>query len=164
MQYKRVICIAVIAIAYCAAARHLLQTPAVDTSSLPEQCISGGLNLQSSCAGEIDNATKYFGLEGQNSSAAANISSNQVNSYLATAPPPSRACCLAACAFNAQLCSCDPGVLSLVSSFTGNNPSTYTSIALAFSSVCSFQPYINDTCPPNLATLPKPYGAPCPVA
>ncbi|KAJ9515780.1 hypothetical protein QJQ45_008678 [Haematococcus lacustris] len=95
-------------------------------SSQPLIEMYAGTKLQSACSAEIAAATAGFG--GTTDAAAlANISQADVDKYLATAKPPTPTCCNAACAFNANLCSCDANMLGLVASFTGGKTDLYSS-------------------------------------
>ncbi|GFH05731.1 uncharacterized protein HaLaN_00239, partial [Haematococcus lacustris] len=131
-------------------------------SSQPLIEMYAGTKLQSACSAEIAAATAGFG--GTTDAAAlANISQADVDKYLATAKPPTPACCNAACAFNANLCSCDATMLGLVASFTGGSTGLYTSIATAFAQACNFKPYVSSTCPPKTPAPSTPYGTKCPA-
>ncbi|KAJ9515975.1 hypothetical protein QJQ45_016843, partial [Haematococcus lacustris] len=155
-------------------------------SSQPLIEMYAGTKLQSACSAEIAAATAGFG--GTTDAAAlANISQADVDKYLATAKPPTPACCNAACAFNANLCSCDANMLGLVASFTGGKTDLYSSsespdtqpaaepgkamlhpgqpatFATAFAQACNFKPYVSSTCPPKTPAPSTPYGTKCPA-
>lgn len=152
--------------------RGLLQADAAgpDLSTISPACLNAGLGLQSSCAPEIDSATKFFGINATVTDVAAvqnattGINQTQIDAYTANMTAPTPTCCAAACGFNAQLCSCDPSIISLIGQFTGGDPGIYMAISNVLGTQCKFAPYLNATCPPDYKTQVVPYGPACPAA
>lgn len=132
--------------------------PAPDLSTLPEACVNGGTELQTYCSDTITAAQTFFNVPATGTTGqTVNITEEQVQNYVATAPPPSPQCCKSACQFNADYCNCEQGVLDFATQLTGGNINIYRSIATAFQRVCNFQLMFGETCPaPALRpTLPK---------
>ncbi|WIA13667.1 hypothetical protein OEZ85_007229 [Tetradesmus obliquus] len=107
--------------------------PAPDLSTLPEACVNGGTELQTYCSDTITAAQTFFNVPATGTTGqTVNITEEQVQNYVATAPPPSPQCCKSACQFNADYCNCEQGVLDFATQLTGGNINIYRSIATAF--------------------------------
>ncbi|KAI8463526.1 MAG: hypothetical protein J3K34DRAFT_526938 [Monoraphidium minutum] len=162
------------ALVFCAAAllRPAAAQPAAgpDISAVPEACINAGAELQGTCQEEFNSADAYFSEQGASFAAAdpaapVNITQEQIDGYIAQAPPPSPECCAAAQAFNDDFCSCNPAVLDLAIQFTAGNPNIYRSVAAGFANACGFPAFIADTCPPpGGAAAAAPGAAAAPAA
>lgn len=137
--------------------RGLLQGSQEATITIPKQCIQTGLDLQSSCAAEIQRASTFFGISGTATSilasTAVNTHRDKIDQYLAdSASNPSPECCRASAAFNAGKCSCDPNVVDLFKSFTNNDIGTYEKVATALGTSCKFDVLFGPTCSISVAS------------
>ncbi|KAF6258374.1 hypothetical protein COO60DRAFT_1639182 [Scenedesmus sp. NREL 46B-D3] len=131
---------------------HILYTCRQRPSSAPEHparsVMNGGTELQKFCSRAITAAQTFVNVPATGTTGQTlNITEDQVQSYVTTAPPPSEQCCKSACEFNANYCNCEQGVLDFATQLTGGNINIYRSIAKAFQRVCNYKLMLGETCP-----------------